>query len=70
MNKKMNFRFFENPRGEIFSMGKNPRRESEKSLWGNFSPAGRDFDLCRGIFSKSLSQNAVEFPQYGLFYWK
>ena len=42
-----------NPRGEIFS----PR--------GFANPRG-DFDLCRGIFSRSLqilSQKPIEFPQ-------
>ena len=40
------FRFFENPRGEIFGMGKNPRWDSENprgeifSLHGLANPAG------------------------------
>ena len=40
LNKKMTFRIFKNPRGEIFRIEKNPR--------------GGNIYLCRGIFSRSL----------------
>ena len=49
-----------NPCAEIFS------------LRGFANPDG-DFDLCRVIFARSLkilSQKAIQFTQYGLFYWK
>ena len=58
LNKKMNFRIFDNPRREIFRMGKNPcgdsekfPLDSEKSPRENIFPMGfansrRDFDLC------------------------
>ena len=81
LNKEMNLRIFEIARWEIYCMGKNPSGDRKKSLWGNISPKvfanpRGDCDLCRGIFSQSLSilsQKPIEFPlygQYGLFYWK
>ena len=39
LNKKMNFRFLKIPAGKFFALGKNLRG---------------DFDLCLGIFSRSL----------------
>ena len=35
LNKKLSFRIFENPRGEIFRTGKNPGGDGEKSPRGN-----------------------------------
>ena len=66
LNKKLSFIIFENPRGEIFRAGmvQNPRGEIF-SPRGFANPRG-DFDLCHGIFSRSLqilSQKPIEFPQ-------
>ena len=40
LNKKLSFRIFENPRGEIFRKGKNPRGDGEKSPRDLQIPAG------------------------------
>ena len=52
LNKKMNFRFLKVPAGKFFAWGKIPAG-IVKNLCGEYFPRS-DFDLCRGIFSRSL----------------
>ena len=63
--KRWVLEFSKIPAGKFFAREKNPRGDGEKSPRGFANPRG-DFDLCRGIFSRSLqilSQKPIEFPQ-------